>query len=72
MFVYRYYNYKDVYNDEHSGWEVGFFYWEYDNTSKQMQQQFNRVKTFTEAMKAAEYVHWLNGGTSYYYDNRSR
>ena len=24
MFVYRYYKYKDAYNDEHRGYEVGY------------------------------------------------
>ena len=64
MFVYRYYDFTDCNNDRHAGWEVGFFNMEYVT-------RFCTVKTFTDEMEAAEYVHWLNGGMSYKYDNRT-
>ena len=72
MFVYRYYDYTDFNNDRHCGWEVGFLNTEFDDIQKINVTRFCTVKTFTDAMYAAEYVHWLNGGASYYYDNRSK
>lgn len=69
MFVYRKYNIKDVYNDRHIGYEVGFFYNVYDDGYKCNLQKFNAVKRFVNEQEAAEYCHWLNGGTCYKYDN---
>lgn len=69
MFVYRYYDWTDIYNDRHTGWEVGFANTEFDDVKKINVTKFCTVKTFTDEMEAAEYCHWLNGGASYKYDN---
>ena len=72
MFVYRYYDWTDIYYDRHTGWEVGFANTEFDDVKKINVTKFCTVKTFTDEMEAAEYCHWLNGGVSYKYDNRPR
>lgn len=69
MFVYRYYDFTDFNNDRHAGWEVGFVNTEFDDIHSRNVTRFCTVKTFTDEMEAAEYVHWLNGGASYKYDN---
>jgi hypothetical protein len=69
MFVYRYYDYKDIYNCRHSGYEVGFICTEWDDLKQRNTSKFCTVRTFTDETEAAEYVHWLNGGMSYKYDN---
>lgn len=72
MFVYRYYDYKDIYNNQHCGYEVGFICTEWDCLKQRNTSKFCTVRTFADAMEAAEYCHWLNGGMSYKYDNRPR
>ena len=69
MFVYRHYKYKDICNDEYSGFEVGYNVLDIEPTTQKVIQYFERVKTFTTEREAAEYCHWLNGGHSYKYDN---
>ena len=69
MFVYRYYKDKDMYNNEYSGFEVGFICTEFDEVSKLNKSKFCRIATFASDIEAAEYCHWLNGGSSYKYDN---
>lgn len=69
MFVYRWYDYKDMYNNQHCGYEVGFICTEWDDLKQRNTSKFCTVRTFTDETEAAEYVHWLNGGMSYKYDN---
>lgn len=71
MFVYRWYD-RIIFNEEHSGYEVGFMCTEYDDIHNRNVTRFCTVKQFTDEMEAAEYCHWLNGGASYKYDNRPR
>lgn len=72
MFVYRWYNYNDIYNNQHCGYEVGFICTEWDYLKQRNISKFCTVRTFTDEMEAAEYTHWLNGGMSYKYDNRAK
>lgn len=72
MFVYRWYDYKDIYNNQYCGYEVGFICTEWDDLKQRNTSKFRTVRTFTDEMEAAEYVHWLNGGVSYKYDNRTK
>ena len=58
-----------IYNDEYSGYEVGFICTEWDDLKQRNTSKFCTVRTFTDETEAAEYVHWLNGGMSYKYDN---
>ena len=69
MFVFRYFEEADALSNTYNGWEVGFFCWERDLSTKEMTQKFQRIASFVLRMEAAEYCHWLNGGTSYKYDN---
>lgn len=68
MFVYRWYD-RIIFNEEHSGYEVGFMCTEYDDIHNRNVTRFCTVKQFIDELEAAEYCHWLNGGTSYKYDN---
>lgn len=68
MFVYRYYDETDIYNNRYTGYEVGYLYNEYDYQHERNVQKFKRVKSFTDAKEAARYCHYLNGGDSTYYD----
>lgn len=72
MFIFRHYKDTDFYGETYEGWEVGYFYWERDIYTKEINQKFQRVATYSLRTEAAEFVHWLNGGMSYKYDNRTK
>lgn len=62
MFVYRYYDETDIYNNRYTGYEVGYLYNEYDYQHERNVQKFKRVRSFTDVKEAARYCHYLNGG----------
>lgn len=61
MFIYRYYDETDIYNNRYTGYEVGYFYNEYDSQLGCNIQMFKRVRSFTDVKEAARYCHYLNG-----------
>lgn len=69
MFIYRYYDEVDIYNDQHRGYEVGYLYNEYNTITNCNIQKFKRVKSFVDEKDAAKYCHYLNGGDNNYYDS---